>query len=301
MAQIQYTLQDGRRLGVTVFGDAAAERIVVFCHPDPGSSVFDPDPIITNQKVRMVGVDRPGYGSTDPLAAGVWPSVDGAADELAGFLRSEEVAAEELNLPDFRSVGVIGWSGGGRVALALAARHPDLVQKVALVGTPAPHAEVPWLPKERSDALSRLSAKDPGAALAAMGHSLAAEGLGVVPEDEEEPIPLGHLGIVGVDAPALAAAGLEERLQVMLRSAYEQGTIGVAGDLISAAVRPWGFDLSQVNSDVLLVYGDADPAIGLAHGTWYKEHLPHATLESVPGIGRLAIQPAWKRIIDFVG
>jgi pimeloyl-ACP methyl ester carboxylesterase len=299
MAHIQYVLQSGRKVGVAAFGDPIAEQVVVFCHSDPGSAIFDPDPLVTNQRIRLIAVDRPGYGSTPPLAPGVWPSLDGAADELAEFLRDEEVTAQGLGLPDFRSVALVGWSGGGRVALALAARLPDLVSKVALVGTAAPHDEVPWLTQERADTLAHLP-QDPAAAMASLTGTLEGAGVGVVPDDEEEPVPLSHLGITRIDVRALTAPGLEDRLQGMLRAAYEQGATGLAGDLIAAAVRPWGFDLSDVAAPVLLVYGEGDPVIDARHGTWYRDHLSRATLETMPGVGRLAIAPAWKRILDFL-
>ncbi len=37
-----------------------------------------------------------------------------------------------------------GWSAGGRVALALAARHPELVGRAGVIAAPAPDEEVPW-------------------------------------------------------------------------------------------------------------------------------------------------------------
>ena len=39
------------------------------------------------------------------------------------------------------SAGVVGWSSGGRVALALAAEQPDLVERLVLVSTPFPEEE----------------------------------------------------------------------------------------------------------------------------------------------------------------
>ena len=73
-----------------------------------------------------------------------------AADDLAGVLDC---------LPVER-VGVVGWSAGGRVALALAARRPDLVDRVVVLATPAPDEEVPRI--ERGRARRARAAAVPG-------------------------------------------------------------------------------------------------------------------------------------------
>jgi pimeloyl-ACP methyl ester carboxylesterase len=57
---------------------------------------------------------------------------------------------------------VVGWSAGGRVALALAARHPDVVRSVAVVCTPAPDDEVAWVPEEYRT-MSQAMGSDPAA------------------------------------------------------------------------------------------------------------------------------------------
>ncbi|WP_433862063.1 hypothetical protein [Streptomyces sp. L7] len=67
MANLTFTLRSGRRVGVTTLGDPVAERVIVFCHPAPGSSVFDPDPDASaNRGVHIVSLDRAGYGSSAP-------------------------------------------------------------------------------------------------------------------------------------------------------------------------------------------------------------------------------------------
>src|SRR5215218_10576019 len=146
------------------------EAVVVLCHSAPGAGGFDPDPVVTQARnVRLLSIDRPGYGRSDPVGAGQWATVASAADDLAAVLDSLHV----------ERVGVVGWSAGGRVALALAAQRPDLVDRLVVVATPAPDDEVPWIaPGERSE-LERLRNLPPERAQAELCGRLG----GLVPAD----------------------------------------------------------------------------------------------------------------------
>ena len=72
--------------------------------------------------VRMIAVDLPGHGESDPLA-GV--SVEEYAAVVAEFLIALEGGP----------VVVIGHSLGGAIAIALAARHPALVRGLVLIAS----------------------------------------------------------------------------------------------------------------------------------------------------------------------
>jgi pimeloyl-ACP methyl ester carboxylesterase len=114
----------GRAICFHTTGRSDAGRCVVFLQPAPGSGALDPDPEQTARRdVILVGVDR----SDDS------PTIAAAADDVAAVLDHIGVAA----------AGVAGWSAGGRVALDLAARRPDLVDRLVLLGTPAPDDATP--------------------------------------------------------------------------------------------------------------------------------------------------------------
>lgn len=302
MSNFQFTLHSGRRIGITAMGEPAASRVLVLCHPAPGSSHFDPDPIASmHRDEHIIAIDRPGYGSSDPLPAGQWPSVAGAADDIAEYLRSSENSAHAIEAHQLDSVGVAGWSAGGRVALALAARHPDIVDRVAVIGTPAPHEEVPWIAPEfveLSAHLATLSAQD---AIEQLSETFSTRMSAQMPsEDPEKPVPLVGLGATDVDAGVLEMPGARDRLEVMVRDAFRQGPIGVVTDILAYAAQPWGFDLSDVASKVLLLYGEADESVPPRHGEWYAGHLADAQVETVPNAGHLLIVPMWARVLSHL-
>lgn len=287
-------LRDGRRLGVTGTGDPAVARVVVFCHAAPGASGFDPDPEVTSAwGVHMITADRPGYGSSTALADDVRPSIADRADDLADYLGRVLQQARESGRTPLDKVGVIGWSAGGRIALALAARHPGLVDRVSVVATPAPNSAVRWIPEEFVTALrevQRLPLPEGKARLRSMLEQQAPGGAA----------PVEALASGEADLAALERTGLRGRLERMLRQAYEQGTIGVADDVLSYAEDDWGFEPRHVQAPVQLVYGAKDPIVTSAHGRWYRRHLPHARLTVVPRAGHLVVASAWERILEHV-
>lgn len=276
-------LPDGRVLAAAETGPADGP-VVVLSHVAPGSRLFDPDPAATARTgVRLVSVDRPGYGGSTPLPDGTVPTITGHADDLAAALA-------HLGVTD---AGVAGWSGGGRVAVALAARRPELVRAVAVAGTPAPHEDVPWIPEENMAMMEPLRA-DPGAATGVL--------TGVFAEMAASP-EAGLAAVMGgpADEGALEAdPGLRRRLTAMMAEAFVPGSVGVAADIVSYTLVPWGFDPAAVRARATAFYGAEDPIVTPAHGQWYVERIPQADLRVVPGIGHLVVAPAWADILAAV-
>ena len=285
---MRFVLESGRRIAVHRGTPRdSEERVVVFCHSAPGAGVFDPDPVETRvRNVRLLFVDRPGYGGSDPVGAGAWATVAAAADDLATVL-------DRLRL---RRVGVAGWSAGGRVALALAARRPDLVDRVAVLATPAPDAEVPWIAREQRDGLERLRGLAPREAHAELGERLAS----LVPEDPFSAEALWLLGAGPVDEAALEADGARLRLGEMLRAAFVQGAQGLAADIAGYCLRPWGFEPEAVRAKTLLLYGSRDALADVRHGRWWQSRLPNARLEVAPSAGHLLVIPMWARVLSHL-
>ncbi|MDR6971671.1 alpha/beta hydrolase [Leifsonia shinshuensis] len=301
MADRTFALRSGRAVGVSTFGDPDAERLVVFCHAAPGSSVFDPDPDASAERhAHIVAIDRPGYGASEPWPLGSWPSITQAADDIAEYIRSVVVAETVIGVTRPRTVGVVGWSAGGRVALAVAARHPHLVDRVAIVGTPAPNEAVPWIDPKLQALSDELGAMAPGEAMSRLSAMLQPQADAVAAASEPGGVPLEMLGVGPVDQQALSGRGVHDRLGRMLKEAFRQGTGGVAGDILSYTARPWGFELGDVAAKTLIIAGQADAVAGYAHAAWYKKALPDSRMETMPGVGHLAIVPAWGRVLSHV-
>ena len=135
-------------------------------------------------------------------------------------------------------IGVAGWSAGGRIALALAARHPQLVNRVVVLGTPAPHEHIPWIPRDQHLLLERLGGMPPATARTTIMQHLTA----IIPSEMRDETALSLLAVSANDDMALAQPATRDRLRQMLTAAFTQGAVGLASEITGYGLHPWGFE-----------------------------------------------------------
>ncbi len=275
---VEITSPGGRGVAADVRGPEDGPAVVLF-HSAPGSRRFDPDPAATAAAdVRLITIDRPGYGRSEPFAGGT-PTIPAYANDAAAVL-------DQLGIGE---AVLAGWSAGGRIAAALAASRPALARAVLVIATPAPDDEVPWLPDDQRLAVQTIR-EDPVAAVTQMVATL--EGAGTDPASV-----LATLRASQADARALEDPGFLERVEAMLSEAFAQGLVGLASDMVSYTVEPWGFDPGAIRAPTTCVYGEADDPVPPAHGAWWTARIPDSELESVPGAGHLVIRQAWALVL----
>ena len=275
------SLPDARRIAVDSIGPDTGPAVLLM-HAAPGSRRFDPAPAATAVAgVRLLSIDRPGYGGSDPLPAGVAPTIARFADDAAAVL-------DHLGITD---VAVVGWSAGGRVAAALAARRPELMRALVLAATPAPDEDVPWIPEDQRPFIEFMKA-DPVGCLPALVEQLA--------EMAKAP---GTVLVTGGDADAAMLAAdpaIGQAVDAMVAEGFRQGPIGLALDLVSYTATPWGFDPAAVGTPTVCVYGVEDPIVTPAHGAWWASRIPGAEVWEVPATGHLVLGPVWEGLLGDV-
>ena len=115
-----FTLGDGRKIAYCEWGSPTGWPVLL-CHGSPGSRLYGPDSAtVTHDGIRLITVDRPGCGRSDPKPGRQildWPA---DVEELAAALGVHEF-------------DVLGSSSGGPYALACAYRLPSRVKRVILV------------------------------------------------------------------------------------------------------------------------------------------------------------------------
>ena len=120
-------VRDGRRLSFAEYGPTRGPAIV-WMHGTPGARrqiPLEARAYAEQHGVRIIGIDRPGIGSSTPH---LYPSVVDWTHDL-------EVLLDTLAVDTLR---IIGLSGGGPYALAAGAALPDRVHGVGVLGGVAP-------------------------------------------------------------------------------------------------------------------------------------------------------------------
>lgn len=258
-------LPDDRRVGFAAFG--ASSGPVVFAFHAGMSSRLDAcwaDEAARSRGIRVIGLDRPGIGRSDPKPG----------RRLVDWADDVSAVADALGVDRF---AVVGWSSGSAYALAAAAAIPDRLLGVGLVAALAP---ISVRPMGRFDRSFLFVARRAPLLLGALGVMVGWMLSGIV----ARPSSLrGAARVVGeADSPVVAALGPSA-----LRSfheAFRAGSHGVVDDEV-LVLEPWGFDLDAVRPVVHLWQGDGDRFAPPAHARRVAACLPRAVLHECPGEG----------------
>lgn len=265
MADTTMTTPEGRTVGFTAYGDPMSDRLVVLCHPTPGTAL-DPEPVVTSRwGVHLIALERPGYGSSSALPAGVASTVRDRAGDVDAFLRRIERDANAISNSRFDHYGVIGWGSGALVAAAIAAHDRDRVDRLALVAPLSPKKAV----QEAREAC---------------GRPIDAEAFGVADDD---PDLARHLG-------------LWNRLGRMAAESAVQGDAGVRHDAELFDGRGWDDVVKGVGAETVVWLGDRDPVADDRDVRWYGARIPGLTAHRVRDSGPLTIAAAWSRVLQHV-
>ena len=256
-------LPDGRRLAFAEYGDPQGVP-VVFLHGSPGGRLggaVNHDRYV-RQGLRVITPERPGYGDSD---ASPGRTVRDFGEDLLTLL-------DTLGLG---RVFVVGGSGGGPHALALAAVAPERVRAAGVIVGAAP-----LLPSEVADQVE-INQKvhgalgDPDALRALLGSM------------REVVLTQGITALL-TDAPETDQAQWQKNIQLMdtaMRSAMEPGVEGLFDDYLAIWSRPWGFEPTDVKVPVVWAAGADDKNVPLAAAHRVADQLPDCRFLAWEGVG----------------
>jgi len=265
----EIALPDGRRAQLWTGGAASAPTVLV-CHgtPDTRWIARTGASAAASTGVRLVCVNRPGYGTSTPTDS----TMSSVADDAVAVL-------DQL---DVDRVGVLGMSGGGAYAAALSAVHPDRVAALAVVAAPREtgtamgplDAEVERARPEFVEWAAGVNAADPDDA------ALAARWLGSQPPDDA--------ALLGATlSTAAVAASAREAL------ARPDGYLRDAALLFS----DWCFALSDVRCPTQLWFGALDDRNPPATGRWWADRVTGAELTVTPTTHLATLLANWQTIL----
>ena len=273
--QVETGTSDRRTLDVYVEGPEGTVPLLFHNGTPSSGQLYAPFVEAASQRgLRMLSFSRAGYGSStrDPGR-----SVADVVSDVAAVL--DELAAHRFY--------TLGWSGGGPHALACAALLPGRLIGAATVGGLAPYDAqgLDWMAGMGQENIAAF-----GAALA--GDSalrMFLEGVGpsfATVTAEEVATRLGNL-VSDVDRLAISrdsAAWLAD----VFRESVRNGIWGWHDDEIGL-VRPWTFDLTDINVPVAIWQGSQDRMTPFAHGEWLASHIPGVQPHLLADHGHLSL------------
>lgn len=266
-------VRDGRRLSFAEYGSPRGAAIV-WMHGTPGARrqiPLEARAFAAAHDVRIIGVDRPGIGSSTPH---LYQSIGDWTGDL-------ELLLDALAIDTCR---LIGLSGGGPYALAAGARLPQRVHGVGVLGGVAPTTG----PDAADGGIIQLAvhlapllrvARVPlGVALTQairLVKPFAGTGLDLYAAFQ----PPGDKNLLA--RPEFKAMFLDDLLN---GSRFQ--TSAPINDLL-LFTRHWGFDLADVGVPVRWWHGDDDHIVPFRHGRHAVDLLPDATLTTIDGESHL--------------
>ncbi len=252
-------------------------------HGLPGSRLqVHPDERIASAALaRVIHVDRPGWGLSDPMPGrriSDWPT------DIAAL-------ADHLHVDRFAVAGV---SGGGPFAAACAAQLGNRVTRTAIISGVGPPgtmssaqswevragfkaaASAPWLIRLPIALSALLGARAPGFCLDWLIDQL--------------PV---------CDRKILRRPDMRAMLMADMREAFRQGHHAFLQDLQLEA-RPWGVALERASCPVALWHGSLDTIVPPSATEAVAALIPHATVRMFPGAGHFFLFDVWREILDWL-
>jgi pimeloyl-ACP methyl ester carboxylesterase len=278
---MQHKLPDGRVIACEEFGNLQG-RPVFFFHGTPGSRLFrPPDDVTRSQGVRLICVDRPGYGGSSFQAG----------RRIPDWPKDIAILADALGLDTF---AVAGHSGGGPYALACAKLLPDRVAAAAVLSGAGPVnapgaaqglTQLHWL-------AFKIGRYAPWPLIRALTwlffHKAAA--------DPARAIDIDARDRSAADEEVLKIPGVRENCIESDIEAYRQGLIGFAWD-VRLITRPWGFALEEIKVSVSLWHGTADDFTTADMTRSMAERIPNCQTKIHHGEGHMLLIPRWGEIL----
>lgn len=260
------SLDDGRRVAWEDVGPRDGAPVLFF-HGTPGSRlqrrVFMSDQQICDAGLRMITIDRPGCGHSDPLPCRLIEDVPADVAAVLERLRLDRVA-------------LLAFSGGTPYALAAASALP--ARCLCIVSGDSPPYRVPGLP----EGVAAKAARRPR--LTTWTLRLLALGARLSPGMTTD---VGARMLSPVDRAVVEPVEMRQRFIAMLQDALRQGPEGVLRDLQLADCE-WEVVPPNGSIPVHLWHGEADTDAPVSIAYYLASHLPGATLHTLSNEGHVS-------------
>lgn len=269
------TLAAGRQVGLACYGADGGFPVLAF-HGTPASRLMyrKGHQMALKLGLKLIAPDRPGYGLT-PLDEN--PS-------LAERTQLNMAIADALKLDRFALIGI---SGGGPYATALAAYAPERVTALSLVSPMGPVADYiaagkPPLPLMQRRFFMKLSQRR---RVLTNGAKIAVSAF------HRAPLAMSRafrIALGGDDRRILSDAGIRDSLIEMTEEAVKSGPAGAIADFAIFG-KPWNIDFSAIAAPATVWAGTADKVVPVPVCRYLSERISNCKYREVPGAGHFWI------------
>lgn len=256
---------------------------VVLCHGLPGSHVQIPNhDILMHHNVRIIIIDRPGFGYSDPQ---VGRSLASWHEDITCVLDARGITQCVL----------MPFSAGTPYALSFAARYPDRVSRLFVVSGMTPNTAADIARMKWHHRINHSF----GSAMPAWVNNLVASTANVVIGKGEHAGRFGMWLMRNVFIPSeneYAHAPAGQVFRDMLAMSFAQGYHSYLEDL-HIITQHWDVDMTRITHPVTCCYGDSDRITPADAGKQLARHLPQVNMHIFPHHGHLLIFREWDRLI----
>jgi pimeloyl-ACP methyl ester carboxylesterase len=267
---------NGRQLCLCDIG-MQTDTAILLLHGLPGSRLLgdDVEKLALNHRVRIIAVDRPGYGDSDPLPL----------NYIREYGRGFAEFADLVALDQFH---VVGFSAGAAYALAIAAENPARVISITLISSVTP----PHL--KRKTILGcwarKLFSAAPNLTSAILKYYLRHHEYNLK-HDPDRFIQWLTPYLSSWDRNKLLDPAFSTERELFLRHITEgcrNGLAGVIADLRLLS-QHWHIEFEKLDQPIIMWHGSDDAVSPLSELHGFSRLLPHHELNVIPHAGHFLL------------
>ena len=267
-------LRDGRSIGITSVGRDDGFPII-HCHGS-GSSRLEVNLLAakaSEEGVRLIGLDRPGIGLSDPKTG--YRLLDWPDDVLE--------VADQLGIGRF---AVEGLSAGGPFALACAYKIPHRLTACGLISTVSQPDLVMSAGTTSMRTMWWIGAHAPHLML--FYARLVQRMTGSDEASIEKYLVRYAARLGGADMQLLSNPEVRRSIVQAMAEGYRQGSKGNL-EVVLTEIQPWGFQIDQVKFEKLFLWhGEQDKIMPIAPARLLAQKLPYCTATFYPNEGHFS-------------
>ncbi len=267
-------LHDGRSIGVTSVGRDDGFPIIHF--HGSGSSRLEVKLLVeqaSEEGVRLIGLDRPGIGLSDPKSG--YRLLDWPDDVV-----------EVTNQLGIERFAVQGLSAGGPYALACAYKIPHRLTACGLISSISQPDLVIRAGTGSMRAMWWIGAHAPHLMLF---YARLVQRLTGSDEASIEKYLVRYASRLGeADKQLLNDPEIRRSIAQAMAESFRQGANGNL-EVVLTEIQPWGFQIDQINfENLFLWHGEQDKIMPIAPARLLAQMLPHCTATFFPEEGHFS-------------